>query len=125
MTFQRFVRRAAVPAAMTAALAGGALAVAPAASAAQSDCPAAMVCIFQNVNFEGRYIGQTDPYRPNVGDYMNDRTSSIVNRTDRDICFYQDADYRGDMLMWVPARSAADVLVEGANDRISSFKPCW
>ncbi|KUN86448.1 peptidase inhibitor family I36 protein [Streptomyces griseoruber] len=122
---ERIVRRAAVPAAMTAALAGGALAAAPSASAAASDCPAAMVCIFQNVNFTGRWIGQTDPYRSNVGDYMNDRTSSIVNRTDRDICFYQDADYGGDMLMWIPARSAADVLVEGANDRISSFKPCW
>ncbi|MEU1181128.1 peptidase inhibitor family I36 protein [Streptomyces sp. NPDC005820] len=125
MMLKRIVRRAAVPAAMTAALAGGTLAAAPSASAAESDCPAAMVCVFQDIYFQGRMVGQTDPYRSNIGDYMNDRTSSIVNRTDRDICFYQNIDYQGDMLMWIPARSAAGVLVEGANDRISSFKPCW
>ncbi|WP_416976361.1 peptidase inhibitor family I36 protein [Streptomyces sp. T028] len=125
MTYKGLLRRVAVPVAMAAAVTGGTVAVAPTAGAASGDCPAAMVCIFQNANFGGIWIGQTDPYRPNVGDLMNDRTSSIVNWTNRDICFYQNADYGGEMLTWVPAGKATEWVGDNNNDRISSFKPCW
>ncbi|MEX3102946.1 peptidase inhibitor family I36 protein [Streptomyces sp. ST1020] len=106
-----------------AAIAGGSLVSAPAASAAPGDCPDNYVCIFQNVNYEGRWIGNLRGHdRPNVGDYMNDRASSIINNTNDPIKFYEHSGYRG-ASFWMYPRVQLPRLYEW-NDSISSWKRC-
>jgi Peptidase inhibitor family I36 len=123
VTFKQILQRVAVPAAMTAAVVGGSLVTAPSASAAASDCPANMACIFQEVNFQGRMLGDPDG-TGNVGDYMNDRTSSIVNNTNNTFCFYADAGHDGALVYVANAHTAVGWVGDWANDRITSYKVC-
>lgn len=124
MTYKRLLRRVAVPAAVMAAIAGGTLASAPSASAAPGDCPDHYVCIFQHANYEGRWIGNLQGHdRPNVGDYMNDRASSIINNTNYWIRFYEHAGYGGASFS-MAGRTQIPRLADWS-DSISSWKqPC-
>lgn len=107
---------------MTAAIAGGSLTVAPSASAAESDCPST-VCLFENLGYSGRWVGFPSE-TANVGDYINDRTSSVVNRSDRIVCFFKDANYQGDLVFVIPPNTSTYYVGDGANDRITSFRFC-
>ncbi|WP_405768316.1 peptidase inhibitor family I36 protein [Streptomyces sp. NBC_01538] len=124
MTYKRLLQRLAVPAAMATVMAGGGLAAAPAASAAASDCPDHYVCIFQNVDYGGRWIGNLEGHnRPNVGDYMNDRASSIINNTNYSITFYEHANYGG--ASFTVGQRLQVRSLGNWNDSISSWRnPC-
>ena len=105
---------------MAAAVVGGSLVAAPAASAAPGDCPDNYVCIFQHANYEGRWIGNLVGHdRPNVGDYMNDRTTSIINNTNDWIIFFDRANYGGAS---EAVRDRSQVPSVRMNDRISSWR---
>ncbi|WP_405392559.1 peptidase inhibitor family I36 protein [Streptomyces sp. NBC_01102] len=58
---------------------------APATQAHYSQCPPGHFCIWQHSIYEGRFFSSPNS-RPNVGSYMNDRTSSVWNRTSRTVC---------------------------------------
>ncbi|MFJ9562777.1 peptidase inhibitor family I36 protein [Streptomyces fuscichromogenes] len=122
MTFKRILQRVAAPAAMAAAIVGVSLTAAPSASATSSDCPSNYICAFENENFTGRMVGNTGNVS-NIGDYMNDRTTSIVNNTDRVVCFYDNADYDGSLTDANP-HVAIPNIGSYANDRITSWHFC-
>jgi Peptidase inhibitor family I36 len=123
VTFKQILQRVAAPAAMTAAIVGGSLVAAPSASAAISDCPTNMVCVFQDDFFGGRMVGNTGDVS-NVGDYMNDRTSSLVNDTWSHVCFYADVNYQGELLFRISPNTDIAGVGDDNNDRISSWRKC-
>jgi hypothetical protein len=87
------------------------------------DCPDHYVCLWGDGNYAGRYVFYPDNNLsvPNVGDRMNDLTTSIWNRTGRTICFYNDSNFQGQLLCVGAGGSTANVGA-GANDRITSFQ---
>ncbi|WP_262064328.1 peptidase inhibitor family I36 protein [Streptomyces sp. STR69] len=122
MTYKRLLQRAAAPAAVLAAIAGSSLVAAPPASAANTDCPDFYICIFENSNYTGRWIGVHQGYdNPNVGDFMNDRTTSIINNTNEDYRLFVDSNYRGAVLRSGPRTQYSNVG-PAWNDKITSFR---
>lgn len=106
--------------AMAASLATGTVT----ATAHPDDCPKDYVCVWGDSNFNGRFHFEPGPNLANVGPAMNDLTTSLWNRTNSTVCFYDDANYGGKLLARVaPGESRANVGT-GANDRITSWKAC-
>jgi hypothetical protein len=97
-------------------------------------CKKGSFCIFEDVNYGGDAISQVKrKNRPNVGKFMNDRASSLWNRTNHLICVYQDANYGGHRRAILPGDSHHDLNNDyfsqdhsgsPMNDRISSWKRC-
>ncbi|GIE91998.1 Peptidase inhibitor family I36 [Actinoplanes regularis] len=117
--------RAAALAALT-LIAGAAVQTAAtgAAHADYRDCPDRYLCLWGDGNYEGRYTfyPEGNLFVRNIGDRMNDLTTSIWNRTGRTVCFYNDINYQGQLFCMGAGGSSANVG-SGANDRISSFQP--
>ena len=90
-------------------------------------CANGTVCLFSDKNYNGDAIG-TNSDTPNIGNFMNDRTSSIINKTGETWCFYQDDLYRNKVTQLAPGESRAN-LGGGlfTNDSITSFRRavCW
>ncbi|WP_242908356.1 peptidase inhibitor family I36 protein [Actinomadura terrae] len=89
-----------------------------------NDCPNNYVCVWGDINYEGRFLFVPGTSRANVGDFMNDLTSSLWNRTGSRVCFYQDSDYRGSLLAIVDGGGYRANVGATANDRISSWRAC-
>lgn len=140
MIRKRLIQRVALPVALAAAAVGGTVAVAvPAAATATTvggeqgtvrvtnfnDCPDGFVCVWGDTNYTGRFVGQIGSLdRPDIESFMNDLTSSVWNRSPYQICFYENTNYGGDLLLVAfPGNSFANVG-DRANDRISSWKRC-
>jgi hypothetical protein len=92
-----------------------------------ADCPDNYLCLWGDVNYTGRYIfypnnGGDSLWVPNIGDFMNDLTSSIWNRTPATIFFFEDINYGGHRLLYVAGEGGSSGNVGAdSNDRISSF----
>lgn len=122
VTYKRLIQRVAAPAVALAAIVGGGLAAAPTASAANTDCPDFYICIFENSNYTGRWIGVHQGYdNPNVGDFMNDRTTSIINNTNEQYRLFTDSNYRGSVFVSGYRTQVSNVGPDW-NDRITSFR---
>ncbi|MEU9337339.1 peptidase inhibitor family I36 protein [Streptomyces sp. NPDC048290] len=93
------------------------------ASADYRDCPGNSVCVWDNSNYDGAFVvGGVN--LANVGSTMNDRTTSIWNRTGSQICFYQHSNYGGELLAIVAPGDSRPNVGDAANDRISSWRGC-
>ncbi|MEU1737395.1 peptidase inhibitor family I36 protein [Streptosporangium sp. NPDC020145] len=84
-------------------------------------CPAGYVCLYGDTYGRGRYSNAPGTERANVGSHINDLTSSIWNRTDTYVCFYEHSDYGGRRLIGVNPNSWVDNVGSSANDKISSY----
>lgn len=94
------------------------------ASANPNDCPNKYVCVWGDSNYEGRFLFVPGTKRSNVGDHINDRATSLRNRTGSQICFYDNSNYGGSLLARVgPGESRANIGPT-ANDRITSWRAC-
>ncbi|MEV1004977.1 peptidase inhibitor family I36 protein [Nonomuraea sp. NPDC050202] len=60
-------------------------------------------CIWGDMNYEGRRLTSSGD-APNVGDWINDMTTSFWNRTNKTYCMYQHVNY-GYLISWKPANS--------------------
>lgn len=95
------------------------------AQADYRDCPDHYLCLWGDASYTGRYTFYPESgglFVSNIGDFMNDLTTSIWNRTSRRVCFYNDINYQGQLGCLDGGGSTANVG-DGANDRISSFQP--
>jgi hypothetical protein len=54
---------------------------------------------------------------------MNDRTTSMVDNTDRVVCLYMDADYNGNFT-WMNPHTAVSDIGSRYNDMVSSWHFC-
>ena len=89
-----------------------------------SDCLDKHVCLFGDQNYFGRWmrVPQDALWQPNVGDFMNDLTTSIWNRTDVTVCFFEHDNYGGHNFCLGAGQFTPNV---GGwwNDQITSFRP--
>lgn len=106
---------------LSATLLAGALVTlnAPGAQAHYSQCPSGHFCIWQHSSYEGRFFS-SDRDTPNVGSYMNDRTTSYWNRSGRDVCLFRHQNY-GDYLGCYRA-GASSAAMQINNDQLTSFR---
>jgi hypothetical protein len=116
------------------------------ASAHYSDCGENSLCFWDDSSYGGRFLGVPDADRllwtPNIGDFMNDKTTSIWNRTGKTINFYNDVNGGSSLVCQLgPGDSDADLGSDqgggddegkkswedhdcsDAQDNISSFYP--
>ncbi|MEU5159093.1 peptidase inhibitor family I36 protein [Streptomyces sp. NPDC020875] len=89
-----------------------------------NDCPNGYVCVWGDSNYEGRFLFVPGTSRSNVGNHMNDLTTSLWNRTGSRVCFYDHADYQGSILAIVNPGDWRGNVGPTANDRISSWRAC-
>ncbi|WP_158239693.1 peptidase inhibitor family I36 protein [Streptomyces carminius] len=106
---------------LSAAVLAGALGAlnAPAAQAHYSECPKGHFCVWQNNGYEGRFFSSPHDV-PNIGSYMNDRTTSVWNRTDHTVCMYRDQNYGYPMGCYGSGGSVSALPIH--NDELTSFK---
>ncbi|MEU6497882.1 peptidase inhibitor family I36 protein [Streptomyces sp. NPDC046984] len=127
--------RALIPVAALAV--GGVLLSTAPANAAASDCKANYVCVFEHTSWDGRSISQAvdSGTKWNIGSGLNDKTSSVINNTDKTVILYQDYNGGGLSTIIYPHSSRSDLYnvnifnPDGSyhhtgtfNDRASSFK---
>jgi Peptidase inhibitor family I36 len=124
-----------IRAALAAAFAGAALtAAAPTAIAAPSETPPPAAaqwgcsdhefCLFENNDGLGWVLHMTDDEAiPDLISNLNDRGSSVRNRTDSEMCLYEHTNYRGRVLESVPPGSKYN-LPQADQDKVSSVKKC-
>jgi hypothetical protein len=100
-------------------------------------CKKGTFCIFDNPNYKGDGI-RDGVRRTNVGDFMNDRATSLWNRTGHKVCVYQNAYFDGAYRAIKPGESHHDLRNDyftdeecgrfscpaSMNDRISSWGRC-
>ncbi|MFD5157512.1 peptidase inhibitor family I36 protein [Streptomyces hawaiiensis] len=82
-------------------------------------------CIFENTGYTGSAF-RSGYDTPNVGEVMNDKMTSLWNRTDKYVCLYRDSWYRNHMLPLAqiaigPGQSMANVN-RNENDVLTSFR---
>ncbi|MCW8100331.1 peptidase inhibitor family I36 protein [Streptomyces tauricus] len=92
----------------------------PAAQAHYSQCPSGHFCVWQHSSYEGRFFSGTRD-TPNVGKDMNDRTTSVWNRTNRTVCMYRHENYGYNMGCYGPGGSVAALPIPH-NDSLTSFR---
>ncbi|SFY41703.1 peptidase inhibitor family I36 protein (plasmid) [Streptomyces atratus] len=93
------------------------------ASADVNDCRDGYVCVWGDSNYRGRYLfSATDVH--NVGERMNDLTTSLWNRTGSKVCFFDDASWSGAPLLYVAPGQGIPNVGDAANDRITSWHTC-
>ncbi|MFI2209258.1 peptidase inhibitor family I36 protein [Streptomyces sp. NPDC020141] len=108
---------------LTGALAMTVATPASAAPADWRDCPANSVCVWDHSNYEGAFLAGGVNVS-NVGGTMNDRTTSLWNRSGSRICFYQHSNYGGEVLAIVAPGESRPNIGAHANDRVSSWGTC-
>jgi hypothetical protein len=92
---------------------------APAAQAHYSQCPSGHFCVWQHSSYEGRFFSNSTSTL-NVGSYMNDRTTSVWNRSDRTVCMYRHENYGYPMGCYKAGGSTAALPIH--NDELTSFR---
>jgi hypothetical protein len=97
---------------------------AQAKAAAWAECYSGYVCLYGDINGEGRYSNVAGPTNANVGSRMNDLTSSIWNRTSYTVCFYNDINASGPELLRLGPGGWTGNVGSAANDKISSYTFC-
>ncbi|GAB7192064.1 hypothetical protein NUM3379_27730 [Kineococcus sp. NUM-3379] len=90
MKVQNPVRKAATALIPAAAVVATLLPATPAA-AHYSQCPPGKICLWDDTGYNGRFQA-FDGSTGNIGAHMNDRTTSIWNRTGTVVHFQEDAD---------------------------------
>ncbi|MDQ0813123.1 hypothetical protein QFZ63_004837 [Streptomyces sp. B3I7] len=75
------------------------LAASGTAAADWNSCQAGKVCLYDGNNGTGDVLQLNGVDNPNVGSAWNDRAGSVWNRTDKYVCVWTDAKYRG--LNWI------------------------
>ncbi|GAA3903120.1 hypothetical protein GCM10023084_64490 [Streptomyces lacrimifluminis] len=75
------------------------LAASGTAAADYNACQAGKVCLFDGHDGTGDVLQLDGVDNPNVGQAWNDRAGSLWNRTDKNVCVWTDANYRG--LNWI------------------------
>ncbi|RBQ17349.1 hypothetical protein DP939_25795 [Spongiactinospora rosea] len=104
------------------------ISAAPAQAGVQDwdNCTSGRVCLYGDTYGRGRFLTFPGVAR-HVGK-MNDLTSSIWNRSGRNVCFYQHANYGGKLLLEVGAGGSKGAWLnyvgDSVNDRISSYNFC-
>jgi len=97
------------------------VAAAPAAQAASTRCGSGMWAVFDHANFGGDMFFCTNvnvtPIHPG-----NDRTSSIVNRMNRRVSFFEHAGFTGGLVYLDASSQISDLRTRSFNDRISSVR---
>jgi Peptidase inhibitor family I36 len=101
------------------------------------DCPDGYVCIFGDNDYNGRWIAY--PNGGNiwyVGDWMNDLTSSVWNRTNHTICVFDNAGWTGQGFGLTHGSGTPSIglstrhvdefgsVSDNLNDRVSSIRDC-
>ncbi|MFI5572498.1 peptidase inhibitor family I36 protein [Streptomyces sp. NPDC051740] len=106
---------------LSAAVLAGALGAldVPAAQAHYSQCPSGHFCVWQHSSYEGRFFSSNRD-TPNVGSYMNDRTTSFWNRSNRVVCLYRHENYGDDLGCYEPGASSAAMQIH--NDQLTGFR---
>ncbi|EDY47319.1 peptidase inhibitor family I36 protein [Streptomyces clavuligerus] len=82
------------------------------------DCVRGKFCFWEDENFWGWRLSTTGSV-PYVGDFMNDKMSSLYNNTDYWVTVYRDANYV-DCMFWTYPRRAYSALGDEFNDQASS-----
>ena len=103
--------------------------VGTASAATQADCQDGNVCLFEKMGYEGDLFQTTNPtvFDLRDGTNMNDRTTSIWNRTKSYICFYADPDGphgTNHMLVKLDPGGSNPYIGKDASDRISAITEC-
>ncbi|MEU6371204.1 peptidase inhibitor family I36 protein [Streptomyces sp. NPDC046931] len=111
--------RLATATAVFAAAAGMGIVNAPSAAASPEQCQVGYFCVWQNSSYTGRFYAAPGSV-PNIGAFMNDRTTSYWNRTTSWVTLYSDSNYR-DCMTAVPAGGSAAAIAPNLNDRMTSF----
>ncbi|MEV8638468.1 peptidase inhibitor family I36 protein [Streptosporangium sp. NPDC051023] len=91
---------------------------------AWAECYPGYVCLYGDINGEGRYRNEAGPTSANVGSQMNDLTSSIWNRTSYTVCFYEHINASGSELVRLGPDQRTSNVGSAANDKISSYTFC-
>lgn len=112
--------RLATAAAVFATAAGMGIVNAPSAAASPDQCQAGYFCVWQNSSYTGRFYAASQSV-PNIGDFMNDRTTSYWNRTTSWVTLYGDSNYRGCMFS-VPPWGSSPAISPSLNDEMTSFR---
>ncbi|WP_242895166.1 peptidase inhibitor family I36 protein [Actinomadura litoris] len=93
------------------------------ANADWRDCPNGSVCVWEHSNYNGRFLSGGTTVG-NVGSAINDKTTSLWNRTGTVVCFFEHTNSGGRAVYVTgPGDSSANVG-NSANDKISSWGPC-
>lgn len=90
-----------------------------------ASCPSGDICLYENSQFTG-----TELAIPNGGVIanlfdvnFNDKLSSWCNHTNRQYCYWFNANFTGTRVIIIPNTCHASVS-PGNNDQASSVKPC-
>ncbi|MEU1877756.1 peptidase inhibitor family I36 protein [Streptosporangium sp. NPDC020072] len=86
------------------------------------NCPEGYVCLYGDTYGRGRYSNTPGTEKANVGAFINDLTSSIWNRTNDAVCFYEHTNWGGRTLIGVGPGEWVDNVGVAANDKISSYR---
>ncbi|GAB7192065.1 hypothetical protein NUM3379_27740 [Kineococcus sp. NUM-3379] len=119
MTVQSPVRKVTAALIPAAAVVAAVLPAAP-ASAHYSQCPPGKMCLWEHTGYEGRFQA-FDGTSHNIGSHMNDRTTSIWNRTNQRVSVYLDSGFGTCLLSLAPGSSVYN-LNSWHNDRITSIR---
>ena len=122
MTHAKNIAARALTAVLTVATAAGAgTALAVPASAHWSQCPAGSICLWEHTGYQGR-MQAFQGASVNIGGYMNDRTTSVWNRSSQAVSFYRDSHHGGLCLFSLSAGGSKANLPRGANDNVTSLR---
>jgi hypothetical protein len=111
--------------------------VAPSASAAEqlkkasrvpgADCPIDAVCLYTEKKFRGSVLVDRRAKGKTSYGRANDTFSSIINRSQENICFFRDEDFQGPALLLRQDRSFPDLQLWGdalSSHHRASVTPC-
>lgn len=118
MTVKNSVRKAAA-ALLPAAAVVATVVSAPPAAAHFNQCPPGKICLWDDTGYEGRFQAFDGP-TANIGAYMNDRTTSIWNRSNWQVHFHRNADVFSCTWSLPPGGSTWN-LPSHVNDRITGI----
>jgi hypothetical protein len=90
-----------------------------------ADCPDHYMCFWGDSYYRGRYLFSPSHTDNNIGNFMNDLTTSMWNRTGYHMCFFPDTNLRGEAVSGLRPGQWSPNVGTGANDRISSWGRCW
>jgi hypothetical protein len=106
------------------AIMAAAVAVTPvfSAQASLSQCPSAKVCLWQNNNYSGDFLGWRSAGFPleNISAANDNRTSSTANKSTRNARWYQLAGGDG-FCVTMPAGGTEPDLPDSQNDKATSW----
>ncbi|MFF9488404.1 peptidase inhibitor family I36 protein [Streptomyces sp. NPDC014676] len=91
----------------------------PAVRSGARQCPSGHFCVWQHSSHGGRFFSDNRD-TPDVGSYMNDRTTSFWNRSNRAVCPYRHENYGDDLGSYGPGAASAAMRIH--NDQLTGFR---